>query len=58
MRWYKLCNAKSSAALFSLKPFKPFKPLSLETIKAQRTNPADAGCNVSEHVNFIAVQQG
>jgi hypothetical protein len=42
MRWYELCNAKSSAALFSLKPFKPLSP---ETIKAQRTNPADAGFN-------------
>jgi hypothetical protein len=55
MRWYELCNAESSAALFSLKPFKPLSP---ETIKAQRTNPAGADFNVPEHANFIAVQQG
>jgi len=52
MRWYELCNAKSSTALFSLKPFKPLSP---ETIKAQRTNRFQ---NVPEHANFIAVQQG
>jgi hypothetical protein len=55
MRWYELCNAKSSAALFSPTPFKPLSP---ETIKAKRTNSSRSGFNVSEHADFIAVQQG
>jgi hypothetical protein len=39
IRWYKLCNVKSSRALISLQLFKPMLP---ETIRAQIPNRAGA----------------
>jgi hypothetical protein len=54
MRWYELCNAKSSAALFSLKPFKPLSP---ETIKAQRANVIGAAAMCAMCLNTQTLSQ-
>jgi hypothetical protein len=54
MRWYELCNAKSSAALFSPNPFKPLSP---ETIKAQRANVIGAAAMCATCVNTQTLSQ-